>query len=398
MCKPRRQRPLMTRFGLITKWVILAIAGLVTCALTHSPKAQAQPLTINVIDVAGNLALSQQIFDNYKAANPGKIGRFTFTKAPAPELAGKIKAMQAAGRVDVDIVLSGSYGLSAGIEQGLWLDLAQHYVRTGRPEALYDTGALGLQSLARDQGLLIAYSPQGPFLQYAPERVRNVPKTANDLLAWCKANPNKLVYARPANSGPGATFLMGLPYILADSDPKDPVKGWDKTWTYLRELSSCIEYYPSGTAATMKEFGNGTRDIVVTTMGWDINPRFLGTVPKSSEVTALANFRFVNDGHFMIVPKGLSQSRLDVVLDIIAFALRPEHQAIIFDSGNLYPGPAVKGVTLAMAPESSRQVIKDFGRPYYDELMATTPVEVLLEPSVMVEAFRKWDVEIGAKK
>jgi putative spermidine/putrescine transport system substrate-binding protein len=25
-------------------------------------------------------------------------------------------------------------------------------------------------------------------------------------------------------------FLMGLPYILGDKDPKDPEKGWDKTW------------------------------------------------------------------------------------------------------------------------------------------------------------------------
>lgn len=387
-----------TRRAPSLKWIAASAGLLAIGSVLLAPRAEAQALTINVIDVAGNLALSQLIFDNYKAANPDKIARFTFTKAPAPELAGKIKAMQAAGRVDVDIVLSGSYGLSAGIEQGLWQDLSPHYGRTGRPEALYDPGALGLQSLARGQGLLMAYSPQGPFLQYAPERVKNVPKTAEALLAWCKANPNKLVYARPSNSGPGATFLMGLPYILGDKDPKDPIKGWDKTWAYLAELNSCIEYYPSGTAATMKEFGNGTRDIVVSTMGWDINPRFLGTVPKSSEVTALANFRFVNDGQFLIVPKGLAKARLDVVLDFIAFALTPEQQAIIYDSGYLYPGPAVKGVTLAMAPESSRQVIKDFGRPYYDELMATTPVEVLLEPSIMVEAFRKWDADIGAKK
>ena len=42
------------------------------------------------------------------------------------------------------------------------------------------------------------------------------------------------MYARPANSGPGRTLLMGLPYILGDKDPTDPVKGWDKTWAYLQ--------------------------------------------------------------------------------------------------------------------------------------------------------------------
>jgi len=47
------------------------------------------------------------------------VSRFTFTKAPAPELPGKLKAMQAAGRSDIELVLGGLDILSAGIEQGL---------------------------------------------------------------------------------------------------------------------------------------------------------------------------------------------------------------------------------------------------------------------------------------
>ncbi|MDA4630788.1 hypothetical protein NZA98_06610, partial [Escherichia coli] len=60
-----------------------------------------------------------------------------------------------------------------------------------------------------------------------PDRVKKVPTTVEELLAWAKENPNKFLYARPANSGPGRTFLMGLPYLLGDSNPHDPVKGWD---------------------------------------------------------------------------------------------------------------------------------------------------------------------------
>ncbi|MGP4854925.1 extracellular solute-binding protein, partial [Klebsiella pneumoniae] len=78
------------------------------------------------------------------------------------------------------------------------------------------------------------------------------PTTAEELLAWAKANPNRFFYGRPANSGPGRTFLMGLPYILGDKDPMDPEKGWDKTWAYLKELGNYIEYYPAGTGPTMK--------------------------------------------------------------------------------------------------------------------------------------------------
>lgn len=191
---------------------------------------------------------------------------------------------------------------------------------------------------------------------------------------------------------------MGLPYILGDKDPKDPINGWEKTWAYLKEMNGCIEYYPSGTTAAFKEFANGTRDIIITTMGWDINPRALGIVPEDAEVKMLDNTTFVGDGQFFAIPKGLSDEKKELVIDILKFALQKDQQAIIYDSGYLYPGPSVKDVTLSMAPQESQDIIKKFGRPVYDELIATVPTEVLLEPTAMVAAFRKWDEEIGAGK
>lgn len=370
----------------------------ISAMLAFSSSANAEPQQINIIDVAGNLALTQKIFENYQAAHPDAISRFTFTKAPAPELAGKIQAMQKAGRMDTDIVLTGTDGLAAGMEMDVWENLTIPSEKFGNPDDILSPGALGLQKLAQMNGIVIAYSQQGPFIEYAPDRVAEMPANADELLAWCKANPNKLIYARPANSGAGRTFLMGLPYILGDKDPKDPINGWEKTWAYLKEMNGCIEYYPSGTTAAFKEFANGTRDIIITTMGWDINPRALGIVPEDAEVKMLDNTTFVGDGQFFAIPKGLSDQKKELVIDILKFALQKDQQAIIYDSGYLYPGPSVKDVTLSMAPQESQDIIKKFGRPVYDELIATVPTEVLLEPTAMVAAFRKWDEEIGAGK
>jgi putative spermidine/putrescine transport system substrate-binding protein len=125
----------------------------------------------------------------------------------------------------------------------------------------------------------VTYMPAGPLLEYNPAKVTDPPKTPAQLLQWCKAHPDKLIYARPANSGPGRTFLMGLPYVLGDKNPQDPINGWDKTWAFLKQLNDCIPYYPGGTSAVMKELGEGTRDMTVTVTGWDINPRALGIVP-----------------------------------------------------------------------------------------------------------------------
>ena len=164
--------------------------------------------------------------------NPNLVSRITFSRAPSPELPAKLKAQQDANRVDIDLVLTGPGALSDGITQGLWIDVwTKHPGALPKPEEVYHEQALMMQkNFGKDQGVAVVYSPSGPLFEYAPERVKNRPKTTADLLAWVKANPNRFTYARPVNSGPGWTFLMGLPYILGDRDPKDPVNGWDKTW------------------------------------------------------------------------------------------------------------------------------------------------------------------------
>ena len=204
--------------------------------------------------------------------------------------------------------------------------------------------------------------------------------------------------ARPANSGPGRTFLMGMPYVLGDMDPKDPIKGWDKTWAYLKALDDGIEYYPTGTTATMKELGEGSRDMIATTLGWDINPRVLGIVPKEAKVATLKGFHWVLDAQYAAVPKGLDAERMAVLMDIISFVLTPEQQALTYDEGFFYPGPVVKNVPISMAPASSQEAIKEYGLPELESLITQVPTELPLDADKMVMAFRRWDEEIGAKK
>ncbi len=374
---------------------LTAIGGKAIAQLTL-PKS---PVTLSIVDVAGNLALTQKAIENYRKANPKLVSRITFTKAPAPELPGKIKAQQDANRVDIDMVLTGTDALASGLDQNLWIDiLTSHKNQLPNLDEIYQDGAKKMQSLAKGHGVIVAWYPSGPLLEYMPDRVKKVPTTADELLAYTRENKNRFMYARPANSGPGRTFIMGLPYILGDSNPKDPMKGWDKTWEYLKAIGENIEYYPSGTTATMKELGDGSRDMIASTTGWDINPRVLGIVPKEAKVTTLKGFHWVIDGHYMVVPRGLPNEKLAVVLDLMSFLLKPESQAYTYDEGYLYPGPAVKGVTLELAPEESQKAIQEFGRPEYEQLISGNPLETPLDPEPMVQAFRRWDEEVGGAK
>ena len=380
-------------------FVAAAAAGLVASRASAAVPKPASPLTVTIVDVAGNLALTQKAFENYRKANPDLIGRIVFTKAPAPELPGKLRAQQAANRVDIDMVLTGTDALSAGIAQGVWEQLLPNHAG-GLPnlDEILLPGAVGMQSLAHGYGVLNAFSPAGPLLEYMPDRVATPPDSAESLLAWTRANKDRFMYARPANSGPGRAFLMGIPYMLGDSNPKDPNKGWDKTWAFLKALDENIEYYPTGTTAVMKELGDGSRDIVVTITGWDINPRALGIVPKEAKTATMKGFHFVNDGHYMCLPKGLDAAHQAILLDMMSFVLTKPQQALTYDEGYFYPGPAVKDVPLSMAPPESQAVLKEYGRPEYDALIASTPNELPLESEALVYAFRRWDEQIGSKK
>jgi putative spermidine/putrescine transport system substrate-binding protein len=138
--------------------------------------------------------------------------------------------------------------------------------------------------------------------------------------------------------------------------------------------------------------------MIATTTGWDINPRALGTVPKDVDVTGLDGMHWVTDAHYMVVPKGIAPDKLAVVLDLMSYLLKPEQQAQAYDDGYFYPGPAIKDVGIDMAPQKSQDVIREFGRPEYQNMIEAHPKETPLIGQTLVEAFDKWDREVGGSK
>ena len=149
-------------------FVALALAA---PAWAQAPALPSSPQTINVINVAGNLALTQKAIEKYRADHAKTVSRVTFTKAPAPELAGKIKAQQNAGRVHIDLVLTGTDGLAAGIAQGLWIELLPKYAeKFGNLEESSSEGAAKMQKLAQKKGVTVAYYPRDRSSSTCPRR------------------------------------------------------------------------------------------------------------------------------------------------------------------------------------------------------------------------------------
>ena len=169
------------------------------------------PVTITVVDVGGNLALTQKAIESYRKAKPDAVARFVFTKAPAPELPAKIKAQQDANHMDIDLVLTGTDALSAGLDQGIWLDLKPYLPDLPKLDEVYLPQALKMQAIAADHGLVVSYYPSGPLLEYMPDRVKAVPKTAAELMDYTKQNKNRFLYAGPRTPGRGAPGSWASP-------------------------------------------------------------------------------------------------------------------------------------------------------------------------------------------
>lgn len=406
----RTTRTTVTRRAATTGLVAAGVAGLAACTAPGGgggdadpapaediPEKPAEAVALNIFDVAGGQKELGPMIEKWAADNPDVISSVTFESGDAPSLVGQIKPQVDSGRLEVDLVLTGNDGLSAGIGSDLWVPIVSTYGDRLGNQANYLEPAAAMQGLASGHGVVVSYYPSGPLLQYDPEAVTEVPTTPEQLLAWAEANPGKFGYARPANSGPGRTFLMGLPYILGDSDPKDPENGWEKTWEYLRNIGQYIDNYPSGTGQVISNMADGTWQMIPTTTGWDINPRATGQLPAKFEAAAFETFTWVTDAHYAVVPAGQSADKLSAILLLLNGMLEPEYNAMAYDEGYFYPGPAIEGATLDLAPESSQKVVEEFGRDWYDELIESAPKETPLEPDLLVKAFDLWDREVGSQ-
>ena len=352
---------------------------------------RAEPITLSIIDTGGDLASTEVIIRNYAKANPDKVKDIKIQRAPAPELPAKIKAQQDAGRLDINLVLTGQDGGSLLAANKQIIQIPNYKtefprdILTDAGKALYDEGGGYLIPSVGNAG--------GPVFIYNPSKVPNPPKTAADLLAWAKANPGKFMYARPANSGPGRSILQGMSFILNDSKPMDPEKGWEKGWDFLKELGKSVEYYPTGTAITLKEFAQGQRWMIAGIMEWDMKPRAQSVIPPDSKIAILENTTFVVDGHYWAIPTGVPKEQVDVILDLMKFMWKPEQQVLTWTA---FIGPVVKSATIASAPKNIQDDVKEFWRPEYDQVGTKWKVSSPLGVTALSYAMDRWDREIGA--
>ncbi|MEV8066824.1 extracellular solute-binding protein [Streptomyces sp. NPDC085995] len=365
-----------------------------------TPKKPTKPIALTILDGGGDLAGGgQAAIDAFAKANPDLVSKVTYQTAAGTDVAGKIKAQQNGGSVDISLLLGGPDVLGAAQQQNLLVKQIPDQEKSlpGLSE-IQDPPRTSLQQFSDGYGLLVNYDPNGPLVGYNPDKVdkAQVPDTPEELLAWAKAHKGKFSYAQPAASGSGRAFIQALPYLLGDKDPSDPAKGWDKTWKYLEELGRYVNSYPASSSLLAQQFGAGQLDVIPTIIAHDVANRKTGTWPKDTGIAVFQGQTWISDGHFSMIPKGVSAETLYVVLKLESFMVQEQAQRERLTTGVLTT--ANKNVTTDNSGAAVKDFVQKWGRPdFYPEALNSGKAVVPLTPAKMQEAFDLWQRNVGSK-
>ena len=353
---------------------------------------------IVILDAGGEQDMFKEIVELFKAEYPDYVNDVVWIPASTGEQISKLAAERDAQKPYTTLCTNGYDTVAAGIDAEVYINILEKY-----PDRFSET----IENFNEDSkiqldkalgfGIPHLNSIGGPMLTYWPDQVPNPPKNMDELLAFCKENPGKFAYPRPSNSGAGYAFLQGLPYLLEEEDPDDP-NSWTKVWDYLKEMDQYIDYYTTGSALLYRDFNEGSRAMIVTAVGYETNQRVLGAMAPECKQLFLDNLHWVTDSNFWTIPTGLDPQDEELSLLFMEFTLRPEIQAMLYDSGFMYPGPVLEGVTLDQAPQESQDALNAAITEDLTAAIADYPHVGPMTMSNLVDAMEMWDNEIGSNK
>jgi putative spermidine/putrescine transport system substrate-binding protein len=365
-----------------------------------APQKPDKPITLTILDGGGDLkGGGQAAIDAFVKANPDLVSSVTYQTAAATDVTGKIKAQQMGGSMSTSLVLGGPDVFGAAQAERVLLQQLPAQA-SGLPDlsTIQDKGRADYQAMSDGYGLLINYDQNGPFVDYNPSAVNadQVPTTPQALLDWAKAHPGKFAYAAPNNSGSGRAFIETLPYMLGDSNPADPVNGWNKTWDYLEQLGKYVHSYPTSSTILAQQFGTGQLDVIPTVISHDISFRKSSTYPANTGIALFSDQNWISDGHYAMIPSGVSAQTLYVDLKLESYLVSAQAQASRLTTGVLTT--ANKDVTIANSGSAVSTFVQQWGRPdFFPSALAKGTVRTPLTPANLQQAFSLWQRNVGSK-
>lgn len=147
------------------------------------------------------------------------------------------------------------------------------------------------------QNKAVPYRGSSVVLAYNSDKVKDPPKTYDDLLAWIKANPGKFAYNEPSTGGSGDAFVISMIYKYSDyskyvGKPFSATNesDWDQAWKALLDLKPSLYQggvYPKGNAGTLDLLNRGEIWMAPAWSDMSIQWQSDGRLPKSVKLTQI---------------------------------------------------------------------------------------------------------------
>lgn len=202
-------------------------------------------------------------------------------------------------------------------------------------------------TVAGGKGVGIPYRASSVLLAYDSTKVKDVPKTLADLIAWIKKNPGQFAYNSPATGGSGGAFVTTVLDSHLDKEQQDKLRqGQDQAseaaWKAgFDELASLNPYvyqkgvYPNGNDQVIQMLGNGSIAMAPVWSDQFITAQKNGTVPETIKYTQISDPSLNGSASYLGIPK--TADNKDAVKKLVDFVLSPEGQEIVSDQVSGYP-------------------------------------------------------------
>ena len=149
-----------------------------------------------------------------------------------------------------------------------------------------------------EKNQLMPYRGTTVVLAYDSDKVKNPPKTADELYQWIQNNPGQFAYNSPSTGGAGQSFVTTAIYnqmpeeALMSSDTKWEAQ-WTKGFDLLKKLHSSM--YKSGGSVVYPNKNQGTLDLLTnkevsmipTWADMYLSAKEMGTMPSSIKITQI---------------------------------------------------------------------------------------------------------------
>lgn len=228
-------------------------------------------------------------------------------------------------------------------------------------------------------------------LAYDSERVKDVPKTSEQLYQWIKDNPGRFAYNTPSSGGAGGSFLTTSVYNFLDeealnSSDEKYVEEWEEGFKLLKDLhphlyqSGGKTVYPHKNQGTLDLLANQQVDMIPAWADMAISQTTEGRLPETTKITQI-DPSFTGNVVTLAMPKIGSKS--DGAYVVMDFFLSDEAQQILLDE--LAAIPLVDTEFDSPNAEMLKGLdVNNFRRTSLGELGT--------------QLYEKWDAEIGTLK